>query len=210
MSLPTILAAIAVALIISSIVAIAGYYLQTRLRRLEELEEERFAPILAKLVSLPLVGKIVAGSPVLAKENVEDYLTLDKNYARDATFALRVEGESLIKAGIEDKDIVLIRKQSVADNGDLVVVMLTGIGAEATLKRFYGENSHIRLQPENDAESPIIIVPKRTDVDRVKAEYERKGIDVHVIPEVNVEIVGKVVGVVRTYGETTHTKERTS
>jgi SOS regulatory protein LexA len=200
MSLSTVIAAIIVALVISAIAATAGYYLQTRLKRLEELEKQRLPPISAMPVSLPLVGKITAGRPILADENIEDYLSLDKNYARDATFALQVQGESLIKAGIQDKDIVLIREQRVASNGDIVVAILTDIGgSEATLKRFYQEDSYIRLQPENDAEKPIILVPKRTDVDRVKTEYERKGIDVHIIAEVTMEIVGKVVGVLRTY-----------
>jgi len=199
MSLSTVIAAIIVALVISAIAATAGYYLQTRLRRLEELEEQRLPPISAMSVSLPLVGRIPAGRPILADENIQDYLSLGKNYARDATFALQVEGESLIKADIQDKDILLIREQPVASNGDIVAVILTDLESEATLKRFYQEDSYIRLQPENDAEKPIILVPKRTDVDRVKNEYERRGIDVHIMAETKMEIVGKVVGVLRTY-----------
>lgn len=153
----------------------------------------------ANIVMIPLVAKIAAGPPILAEENIEDYLALDKNYVKDATFALQVQGNSLINAAIRDKDVVLIRAQPVANNGDIVAVILTEIEDEATLKRYYQEDSLIRLQPENDAEKTIIILPRRLDVDPVKAEYQRKGVDVHVMTEVKVEIVGKVVGVLRTY-----------
>lgn len=153
----------------------------------------------ADIVMIPLVAKIAAGPPILAGENIEDYLSLDKNYAKDATFALQVQGNSMINAAIRDKDVVLIREQPVANNADIVAVILTDIEDEATLKRYYQEDSIIRLQPENDAEKPIIILPRRRDVDAVKAKYQLKGVDVHVMAEVKVEIVGKVVGVLRTY-----------
>lgn len=199
MSLSTVIAAIIVSLVISAIAATAGYYLQTRLRRLEELEEVHLAPMKAMPVSLPLVAKIAAGSPILAGENIEDYLFLNEDYARNATFALKVVGNSMVNACILDKDIVFIREQPVANNGDIVAVMLTDIDAEITLKRFYEEDSHIRLQPENNTEKPIIIVPGDYDLDPVKARYQQKGIDVHIMAGVKVEIVGKVVGVLRTY-----------
>ena len=153
----------------------------------------------AKIVRIPLVGKIAAGSPILAEENIEDYLFLNKDYAKDATFALQVQGDSLVNAGVHNEDIVLIREQPVANNGDIVAVILTDIDTEATLKRFYEEESHIRLQPENDAEEPIIIVPRDHDVDPVKARYEQEGIDVQIMAGVKVDIVGKAVGVLRTY-----------
>ena len=153
----------------------------------------------AKIITLPLVGKIAAGSPILAEENIEDYLFLNKDYSRDATLALKVQGDSMVNACILDKDIVFIREQSVANNGDIVAVMLTDIDTEATLKRFYEEDSHIRLQPENDEEKPIIVVPGERNVDPVKAQYKQKGIDVHIMAGVKVEIVGKIVGVLRTY-----------
>jgi len=153
----------------------------------------------ADIVTIPLVAKIAAGSPIPAEENIKDHLFLHKNYARDATFALQVQGDSLVNAGVHNNDIVLIREQPVANNGDIVAVTLTDIDAEATLKRFYQEESHIRLQPENDAEKPIIIVPRYRDVDPVKAQYQQKGIDVHIFAEVKVDIVGKVVGVLRLY-----------
>lgn len=156
---------------------------------------------LADIVRIPLVAKIAAGLPTLAEENIEGYLFLDKNYTRDATFALQVQGNSMTNAAIRDKDVVLIREQPIANNTDIVAVILTDINAEATLKRFYEEDSHIRLQPENDAEKPIIIVSRRRDVDPVKAQYQRKGVDVHIMTraEVKVEIVGKVVGLMRNY-----------
>ncbi|MBM3154916.1 MAG: hypothetical protein FJ008_06220 [Chloroflexi bacterium] len=155
----------------------------------------------AEIIRIPLVAKIAAGPPLLAEENIKDYLFLDKNYAGDATFALQVQGESLINAGIHNNDVVLIREQPVANNGDIVAVMLTDIDAEATLKRFYEEDSHIRLQPENDAEKPIIIVRSHHDMDSVKAQYQRKGkdVDVYTKDKVRVHIIGKVVSVLRTY-----------
>ncbi len=97
----------------------------------------------AEITRIPLVAKIAAGSPILAEENIEDYLFLDKNYAKDATFALQVQGVSLINAGIHNNDVVLIREQPIANNGDIVAVVLTDIDTEATLKRFYEEETHI-------------------------------------------------------------------
>ena len=153
----------------------------------------------AKIIRLPLVAKIAAGSPILAEENIENYLFLNKDYARDATFALKVQGDSMVKASILDKDIVLIREQRTADNGDIVAVLLTDIDAEATLKRYYKEGSHIHLQPENDAEKHLIIVPRHQDIDPVKAHYGKEGIDVNIMAGIKVDIVGKVVGMLRTY-----------
>ena len=157
-------------------------------------------PIIATPDGIPIITRMAIGPPVLAEENIEDYLTLDRDYLKDADFALQVRGESLVNAGILDNDIVLIRKQPVVSNGDLVAVALIDVeGAEFTVKRFYAEDSHIRLQPENDAEKPIIIVPTHRDVDPVKAEYQRRGVDVHIMAGVKVTIVGKVVGVLRIY-----------
>jgi SOS regulatory protein LexA len=175
----------------------APWYELTHDRFIEPIQESK--PKAIDIVMIPLVAKIAAGPPILAEENIEDYLSLDKNYAKDATFALQVQGNSMINAAIQNKDVVLIREQPVANNGDIVAVILTNIEDEVTLKRYYQEDSQIILQPENDAEKPIIILSRRRDVDPVIAEYQRKGVDVHIMAEVKVEIVGKVVGVLRTY-----------
>ena len=124
--------------------------------------------------SLPLVGEIAAGGPLLAEDNVEDYLEVPELLAAGgADFLLRVKGESMIQAGILDGDYVVVRKQQDARNGD-VVVALAGddeTADEATVKRFFREDGRIRLQPENDALEPIYAP--------------------------HVEIVGKVIGVFR-------------
>ena len=103
--------------------------------------------------SVPLVGRVTAGLPILATENIEDYLVLPQSLqGRGDLFALRVQGESMIEAGIEDGDIMVLRRQETAENGEIVVAM---IDDEATLKRIYYEDGHVRLQPENAAMEPI-------------------------------------------------------
>ena len=103
--------------------------------------------------SVPLLGRVTAGLPILATENIEDYLVLPQSLqGRGDLFALRVQGESMIEAGIEDGDIVVLRRQETAENGEIVVAM---IDDEATLKRIYYEDGHVRLQPENAAMEPI-------------------------------------------------------
>ncbi len=106
--------------------------------------------------SVPLVGKITAGLPILAVENIEDYLIIPQNLVGQdkEMFALRVQGESMIEAGILDGDIVVVRSQEQADNGDIVVALIED---EATLKRIFYEDGHVRLQPENHAMEPIIV-----------------------------------------------------
>ena len=109
--------------------------------------------------SVPLVGRVTAGMPVLAVENIEDYLVLPQSMlGRDDFFCLRVQGESMIDAGILDGDIAVLRQQDTAENGDIVVVLVED---EATLKRIYYENDRVRLQPENRTMAPIF-------ADRVK------------------------------------------
>ena len=104
--------------------------------------------------SVPLVGRITAGQPVLAVENIEDYLVLPQSMlGKDDLFCLRVQGESMIDIGILDGDIVVLRKQDAADNGDIVVAMTPE--DEATLKRIFYEDGHVRLQPENRSMEPI-------------------------------------------------------
>ncbi len=107
-----------------------------------------------KTVDIPIVGRVTAGQPVLAVENIEDTMPIPYDFVKEQeVFILTVQGESMINAGIFDGDNVLVRKQDVAENGEIVVALL---GDEATLKRFYREKDHIRLQPENDIMEPII------------------------------------------------------
>ena len=103
---------------------------------------------------VPLVGTVTAGAPILAAEQIESYIPFAGSLSSDKTlFALRVRGESMINAGILDGDIIIAEKTPVAANGEIVVAMIED---EATVKRFYKENGHFRLQPENDAFEPII------------------------------------------------------
>ena len=123
----------------------------TKPRALELLDSP-----LSKARTVPLVGKVTAGQPILAIENIEDQLIIPNDLASMDTelFALRVQGESMIEAGILDGDIVIVHSQERAENGDIIVAL---IGDEATLKRIYYENGHVRLQPENHTMAPIII-----------------------------------------------------
>lgn len=103
---------------------------------------------------LPLVGRVAAGAPLLADENVDDLVQVPGFLAAGREcFVLRVKGTSMIKVGILDGDLVVVRRQDDAENGDIVVALL---GEEATLKRFFREVGHVRLQPENDELEPII------------------------------------------------------
>jgi repressor LexA len=103
---------------------------------------------------VPIVGNVAAGSPILAEECIEDYLTFDTGGHGDEYFALRVRGESMLNAGILPGDLVVVRRQQTARNGEIVVAL---VGEEATVKRFYKENGHFRLQPENKDMEPIIV-----------------------------------------------------
>lgn len=107
--------------------------------------------------NVPLVGKVTAGAPILAVENIEDYLVVPRDLVgqeKNNLFALRVQGESMIEAGILDGDIVVVRSQEQAENGDIVVAL---IEEEATVKRIFYEDGHVRLQPENRAMRPILV-----------------------------------------------------
>ncbi len=113
---------------------------------------------LATVRVLPLVGQIAAGAPLLAEENVEDYLAVPEPLSRGGEeFLLRVRGESMVEAGILPGDYVVVRRQQTAQNGDIVVALAGGDEAadEATVKRFFRENGRIRLQPENAALEPL-------------------------------------------------------
>lgn len=111
-------------------------------------------PSFNKVVNVPLVGNVAAGSPILAEENITDTISLPTDIVGDApSFLLSVRGESMIEAGINDGDYVVVKEQPVANNGDIVVAI---IDDGATVKRFYKEADHIRLQPENSSMEPII------------------------------------------------------
>ncbi len=107
----------------------------------------------ANIITLPLVGRVAAGEPILAEQNIEDTLTLPTQLVDDSSsFLLTVKGESMIEAGILDGDLVVVREQQTADNGDIVVAL---IDESATVKTFYREQDRIRLQPENKTMEPI-------------------------------------------------------
>lgn len=121
---------------------------------------------------VPVIGKVTAGEPILATENIEDYYPLPEHMVGDyEVFMLRIQGESMINAGILDGDYVIVRQQQSAENGDVVVAMTEE--NEATVKRFFQEKDHIRLQPENPTMEPI----------RLK----------------QVAILGKVIGLIREF-----------
>lgn len=109
-----------------------------------------------EMIDIPIVGKVTAGQPILAVENIEDTFSMPINYVKsnNELFILKVSGESMIEAGILDGDLAIIEKSQDASNGEIVVALIEN---EATLKRFYKENDHIRLQPENKTMSPIIV-----------------------------------------------------
>ena len=117
--------------------------------------ENVIAPSFGRAVEVPLVGNVAAGSPILAEENITDTMTLPTDIVGDApSFMLSVRGDSMIEAGINDGDYVVVKEQPVANNGDIVVAL---IDDSATVKTFYREHDRIRLQPENDAMEPIYV-----------------------------------------------------
>lgn len=124
-------------------------------------------------ISIPIVGKVAAGEPILAQENIEDYFSIGESFfsqsdLKNETFVLKVQGESMINAGINNGDYIILSKENTARNGQIVVAMIDG---NATVKTFYKEKDYVRLQPENDTMEPIIVK--------------------------DVQIVGKVVGLFR-------------
>lgn len=144
----------------------------TKPRAIEILDNDNSGAIsVSKTVNVPVIGKVTAGQPITAIENVEEYIPLPDRFigADDQVFILIIEGESMIEAGIYDGDMVIVRQQHTANNGDIVVAMTDE--NEATVKRFFKEKEFIRLQPENAAMEPIILR--------------------------NVSILGKVIGVYR-------------
>jgi len=141
--------------------------IQSKLEKDENLNDENVAEV-------PIVGRVSAGTPILAEENLEGTLFVDRSLVRNpkGVFVLRVQGENMVNAGILDGDFVLVRQQPIAEQGEIVVALIED---EATVKRFYKDKNKVRLQPENDTMNPIVVDPRQ---DRVK-------------------IIGKVLGVMR-------------
>ena len=134
-----------------------------------EIIDDNFNLVRREVVNVPMVGTVAAGQPILAIENIDNYFPIPSEYMpNEETFMLKVKGESMINAGILDGDNILVKRQTTAKNGDMVVAL---VDDSATVKTFYKENGHIRLQPENDDMDPIIVP--------------------------NCEIIGKVFGVFR-------------
>lgn len=125
----------------------------TKPRAIELLDDDPPPSFIPDVVNVPMVGHVTAGEPILAEQNIEDYFPLPKGMVhQDTVFLLKVRGDSMINAGIMDGDHVIVRQQTTASNGEIIVAMLDG---EATVKRFYKEKDHIRLQPENDLYEPL-------------------------------------------------------
>ena len=136
-----------------------------------EICDDSFQMVRHEMASIPIVGTVAAGQPILASENIEGYFPLPVEFVPNAeTFILKVKGESMINAGIFSGDQIFVEKCNTARNGDMVVALVED---SATVKTFYKEDGHIRLQPENDDMEPIIVD--------------------------NCEILGKVFGVFRMY-----------
>ena len=110
------------------------------------------------VVDVPVVGNVAAGTPILADENIEDTFPVPAGFVKGDSFMLKVRGESMVNAGIMDGDLILVQQQNTAYNGEIVVAMVDGdFESEATVKTFYREDGHVRLQPENDTMDPIIV-----------------------------------------------------
>ena len=142
----------------------------TKPRAIEIIDDD-FNLVRREIVNVPLLGEIAAGEPIFAEQNIESYFPiLPEHMPSGEAFMLKVRGESMINVGIYDGDQILVKKQDTARNGDIVVALVED---SATVKTFYKENGHYRLQPENDSMEPIIVD--------------------------EVEILGKLAGLFRTY-----------
>lgn len=136
-----------------------------------EIVDDEFNLTRREIVNVPILGSVAAGEPIFAEQNIEGYFpVLADDMPRGEAFMLKVRGESMINVGIYDGDHIIVRKQQTANNGDLIVALVED---SATVKTYYKENGHYRLQPENDTMEPIIVD--------------------------EVEILGKVSGLFRTY-----------
>lgn len=120
-----------------------------------EIVDENFNLTRREMVNVPIVGRVAAGEPILAVENIENYFPIPAEFMpNEQTFILQVQGESMVNAGILDGDYILVEQQTTANDGDIVVAL---VDDSATVKTFYKENGYYRLQPENDFMEPIIV-----------------------------------------------------
>ncbi len=120
-----------------------------------EICDDSFQMVRTEMVSIPLLGNVAAGTPIFAEQNIESYFPIPAEYVpKGECFALRVRGDSMINAGILNGDQIFVNVCNTASNGDIVVAL---VDDSATVKTFYKENGHIRLQPENDFMEPIIV-----------------------------------------------------
>lgn len=120
-----------------------------------EIVDDSFNLSRREIVNIPVIGTVTAGQPILATENIEGYFPLlSEDMPRGETFMLKVKGESMINAGIFDGDQIIVKRQPTAENGDIIVAL---IDDSATVKTYYKEEGHFRLQPENDTMEPIIV-----------------------------------------------------
>lgn len=111
-----------------------------------------------QVTEIPVIGRVAAGTPILAEENIEDTFPVPSRYVgKGIHFMLTVKGDSMVNKGILDGDYILVEQNDTAENGEIVVAMVDGFESEATVKTFYKENDRIRLQPENDTMSPIFV-----------------------------------------------------
>lgn len=128
---------------------------QSKTRAIEIVDDEFSSIASREMVNIPMVGTVAAGVPLLAEQNITDYFPVPADMLPNAeTFMLRVKGDSMINMGIYEGDQLIIRRQSTASNGEVIVAL---VDDSATVKRFYKENGHYRLQPENDDMDPIIV-----------------------------------------------------
>lgn len=134
-----------------------------------EVTDEDFNLVRREMVNVPILGRVAAGEPLLAVQNIENYFPIPTEFLpNQELFMLKVKGESMVNAGILDGDYVLVARQSNADNGDMVVAM---IDDSVTVKTFYKENGHYRLQPENDYMEPIIVMGELQILGKVVGEF---------------------------------------
>lgn len=120
-----------------------------------EIIDDNFNMVRREVVNVPLVGQVAAGQPILADENISSYFPVPAEYMpKGQSFMLKVKGESMINAGIFDGDHIIVEQQNTARNGDIIVALMED---SATVKTYYKEDGHIRLQPENDTMDPIIV-----------------------------------------------------
>lgn len=120
-----------------------------------EIVDDDFNLVRREIVNIPVLGRVAAGEPIFAEQNIEGYFPLlSEDMPAGDAFMLKVQGESMINVGIYDGDSIIVKKQNTANNGDLVVALVED---SATVKTFYKEKGHYRLQPENDSMEPIIV-----------------------------------------------------